>query len=92
MAIELGDRVRDKMTGLAGIAIGVTNWIYGCRRIVVQPEEAKDGKPAETFCVDEPQLSVVKKGVITPIYPVVSEPKQDAPKRTHGPRSDPPRY
>jgi hypothetical protein len=52
--VELGDRVEDKITGLKGIIIGITNWLYGCLRVTVQPEEAKDGKPADTFCVDEP--------------------------------------
>lgn len=83
--IELGDRVRDKITGLKGIAIGVTNWLFGCRRFCVQPEESKDGKPLETFVVDEPQLEIVKKGVVLPPTPVAAS----EPVRKHGPRDDP---
>lgn len=82
MNIKLGDRVKDKISGLKGIAIGMTDWLYGCRRFCVQPEEAKDGKPAETFHVDEPQLDLVKAGAIVP-------PPKDSPKpRSHGPRED----
>ena len=80
--IKLGDRVKDKITGLKGIAIGATDWLYGCRRICVQPEEAKDGKPAESFHVNEPQLELIKERVIVP--PI----KTAEPKRTHGPRED----
>lgn len=87
--IELGDRVKDKITGLKGVAVGVTYWLYGCRRFVLQPEEGKDGKPAETFVVDEPQLDLVKKGVVQPpqVAPL-PEPVAAAPRR-HGPRNDP---
>lgn len=84
--IELGDRVKDRITNLKGIAIGVTNWLYGCKRIVVQPEEAKDGKPAETFCVDAPQLEVLKKGVVSP--PQAAPSPSPRPSR-HGPMRDP---
>lgn len=59
MAIKLGSKVRDKVTGLEGIAIARTEWLNGCFRIVIQPQEFKDGKPVESYCVDEPQLEVV---------------------------------
>ena len=82
MHIHLGDRVRDKITKLSGIAVGVTEWLYGCRRIGVQPEEGKDGKPIEQFWVDEPQLEVVARGVIL----VAAMRTPDA---TGGPRPEP---
>jgi hypothetical protein len=42
--VQLGDRVRDRMTGFSGIAIAITEWLYNCRRITVQPTELdKDG-------------------------------------------------
>jgi hypothetical protein len=62
--IELGDRVKDKISGLKGIAVAITQWLYGCRRVTIQPEELKDGKPVDNFTADEPQLDVVKKGVL----------------------------
>lgn len=64
MKIELGDRVKDKITGLKGVVIGVTYWLYGYRQFVIQPESANDGKPAETFVMDEQRLDMVKKGVV----------------------------
>ena len=59
--IELGDRVKDRITGLTGIAIARTEWLYGCVRYSVQPEETKDGKPADCYVVDAHQLEVVQK-------------------------------
>ncbi len=75
--IELGDRVKDRITGLKGIAVGISKYLYGCTRIAVQPEEAKDGKPAEWFHVDEPQLELMKKSVVS---------GRETP--THGPREN----
>jgi len=59
--IELGDRVQDRITKQQGIAIGITKWLFGCVRISVQPEEVKDGKPVEAFCIDVAQCTLVKK-------------------------------
>ena len=73
--IELGDRVKDKISGLKGIVVGISNYLYGCRRISIQPEESKDGKPAEWFTIDEPQVDVVEKAAIN---------GRETP--THGPR------
>lgn len=60
MKVKLGQKVRDKLTGLEGAAIARTEWLYGCVRIVIQPFGEKDGKPFETFVVDEPQCELVK--------------------------------
>lgn len=81
--IELGDRVKDAVTGLSGIAIARTTWLHGCDRIAVQPEKlGKDGKVQDNATFDEPQLILVKKKVIAST-PVTS------PARTRGgPRDD----
>jgi len=86
--IELGDRVKDKITGLEGIVTGRYEYLYGCLRMSVQPEKAKDGKPVESFVLDEPQLELLKKAVIVPPQGTTAkdEPKKE---RTHGPRNDP---
>jgi hypothetical protein len=57
--IKLGSKVRDKITGLTGIAVGRTEWLHGCARISVQPQELKDGKPCEISSYDEPQIEVL---------------------------------
>ena len=59
--IALGDRVKDRISGLAGIVVAKTEWLYGCVRVAVQPEKiGKDGKPLEMQTFDEPQLDLVR--------------------------------
>ncbi len=59
--INLGDKVKDSVTGFAGIAVGKTTWLHGCNRITVQPEGVnKEGKTYESQSFDEPQLIIVK--------------------------------
>ena len=36
--IVLGDRVRCRITGFAGVVVARTDWIYGCMRWGVQRE------------------------------------------------------
>ncbi len=57
--VGLGDRARDTITGFQGIVIGITDWLANCRRIGIQPEELKDGKPLEAVWFDEPHVELV---------------------------------
>ena len=77
MKVKLGQKVRDTISGNEGTAIGRTEWIHGCVRIVIQPEGTKDGVPFDTFVIDEPQLVVVDKKAAPEAEP------------RHGPRADP---
>jgi hypothetical protein len=63
-SIELGDTVKDRITGIEGVVMGHTRWLYGCDRITIQPQEVKDGKPAEMTTFDLPQLELVRKRVV----------------------------
>jgi hypothetical protein len=56
MAIKLGTKVKDPITGAEGTAIGKTDWLYGCTRIAVQMPLNKDGKVPDMVWFDEPQL------------------------------------
>ena len=84
--IELGDRVRDKLSGGIGIVVAITDWLYGCRRVNIQPEELKEGKLVDTFVVDDPQLEILEKGII-----VNSRKGERKEVSFHGPRKDPTR-
>lgn len=64
--IHLGDRAKDRISGFVGIVTGITEWLYGCRRIGLQGEKLKDGKPQETVWVDEGQAILVKPEVVKP--------------------------
>lgn len=79
-SINLGDRVRDKITGFEGVVTARTEWLYGCVRVTVQPEKMKDGKTLESQNFDEPQMKILKRGAIQHMQP--QQP------RTYGPRDD----
>ena len=57
--IQLGQKVKDVITGAVGVAIARTEWLYGCIRITFQPARREDGKVPDTICVDEGQLEAV---------------------------------
>jgi len=61
---ELGDRVRDTVTGFVGIYAGCTRWLTGCDRITIEPETLRDGKPGEMASFDETRIELVKKSVV----------------------------
>src|SRR5690348_3433643 len=58
--IELGSKVRDKVTGVVGIVTGRHNYLHGCTRLSIQPQELKDGKPVDTTGADEPQCELLE--------------------------------
>ena len=57
--VLLGAKVRDKVTGLEGIAVSRHDYLYGCTRISIQPEVDKDGKVPDIHTCDAPQLEIV---------------------------------
>ena len=65
---NLGDRVKDKVTGFCGLVTAKTTWMNGCVRVGVQSEKLKDGIPQEVQWIDEAQLTVVKRGIVKPGY------------------------
>ena len=81
--IQLGDIAKDTVTGFEGVVIGITQWLYGCRRISIQPRELKDGKPIEHVSFDEPQVEVIRQGAVASVE------TQPAIARTGGPRPEP---
>jgi hypothetical protein len=88
--IRLGDRVRDRITGFEGVVIGITDWLYQCRRPIVQPTTlTSEGKTNDSQSFDEEQLEVIQVGAFAP---KVEAPTQEATQpKTGGPRDTPPR-
>ena len=74
---QLGDEVRDSVTGFRGIVVAYCNWLHGCARLTVQPRKLKDGKPIEPITFDELQLELVQENRHVPDT------------RTGGPRPEP---
>jgi hypothetical protein len=58
---ELGSKVKDTITGFAGVLTCRTQWLHGCNTYGVQPQELKDGKPMERTHFDEPQLELIEE-------------------------------
>lgn len=84
--VQLGDKVKDAVTGFTGIAVGRSEWLNGCVRIAVQSDKLKDGLPTESHWIDEPQLSVIKAGVVSAQRAPNGGPRPD-PKRAIDPKA-----
>lgn len=82
MAIKLGSKVRDTISGYEGIATARTEYLYGCVRITIESQTLKDGKPVEAAWFDEQRVEVLEEGA-----PVV-QPTSSA--KAGGPQNDPP--
>ena len=57
--VNLGDEVKDTITGFDGVAVCRDEWLNGCVRIGVQTRELKDGKPISIQWFDESQLEII---------------------------------
>lgn len=75
---ELGDRVKDTITGYTGVIIGMSQWTTGCARASVQAPVDKDGKVPDSIGIDVLTLEMVKAG-----------PRHDADRSKGGPRPEP---
>jgi len=58
--IQLGDLVRDSITGFEGIANARMEFLNKCIRFQVQPQSLHEGQPIEAHVFDEEQLIIVK--------------------------------
>lgn len=65
--VNLGDKVKDIITGFEGIAVAQTNHLYGCSHIVVEPMKmGKDGEPQDNRTFDEQRVTVLERSVVKP--------------------------
>ena len=86
--IELGDVARDRLTGLEGVVVATTEWLYGCRRVTLQPQTLKEGKPLDSQTFDEPQVELVGAAKFERY---VEEAPAPQPEKSGGPRPEPER-
>lgn len=62
--IPLGSKAKDIHTGFQGTLIAYTEWLYGCPRLTIEPQELdKDGKVQDARWFDEPRVKVVVEEV-----------------------------
>ena len=64
--VKLGDVVRDRISGFAGVATSRTEYLNGCVRWQVSPQHLHDGKPIEAHFFDEEQLDRVDAPAVVP--------------------------
>ena len=62
--IKLGSEVKDEMTGMKGVAIGRSEYLYGCASIWIQPKGLVNGEPKKSIWVDEQRVVVLKPPVV----------------------------
>lgn len=74
--IRVGDEAKDAITGFKGVVVAKTEWLNGCARLTIQPQELNKGKPIDAHTFDENQLILVKAT------------KYEAKRDTGGPRDD----
>jgi hypothetical protein len=65
MEIQLGSKVKDKISGFTGIATSKTVFMNGCVRVQIDPDKLnKDGDLIEGAVFDEVQLEVIKTPIM----------------------------
>jgi len=62
--VELGDRVKDKVTGFVGVATAEVRYLNKCVQYCVEARVGKDNKKPETAYIDIDQLVVLKKNAV----------------------------
>jgi len=81
----LGDRLRDKVTGISGIALGITKYATGCIHYGICPEKANEkGEIPDWIWLDGSRVSLEDESAIE--FPSIH--LGDAP--TSGPGDDAP--
>jgi len=60
---DLGKRAKDKITGFTGVLTARCEFLTGCNRYCIQPQELKDGKPIDSIYFDEAQIEIISDGI-----------------------------
>ena len=63
--IELGIKVKDKITGFEGVVTGYVEYLSGCNQALVAPRVKEDGSLIDSEWIDEQRLDRVGKTQIT---------------------------
>jgi len=61
MAIKLGDKVTDSVSGFTGIAIARTEYMFRSAVVGVEADDTRDGKAPDTAWFDERRLMPAKE-------------------------------
>ena len=68
MKFDIGDKLRDKISGFEGIVTAKTEWYNGCKRYRLEPDKLnpETGGLIEDETFDEDQLEKVRKVKVRP--------------------------
>jgi hypothetical protein len=84
--VELGNKVKDLISGFGGIAVGRIEYLYGCSQIQIEPDRLdKDGKHVDARWFDEQRVEVLK-----PMVAVISPDSRPSAEIPGGDRDDKP--
>lgn len=81
MNLNIGDKVRDKVSGFSGIVTGIVDYISGCKQALVGPKIDKDGKPIDSQWFDVQRLEVLKTNFLKLENAATPGPDREPPKR-----------
>jgi len=59
--VEVGDKVKDMVSGIEGTTVSKTEFLNGCVQFGVQPKVKKGTNEINTWNIDEEQLKVISK-------------------------------
>lgn len=64
--IQLGQTVKDSITGVEGVVVGTAQYLTGCQQACVQPRGKEDDttKVPGSIWIDEDRLIVLVKGIV----------------------------
>lgn len=80
--INLGDKVRDTISGFEGIAIGHSKFLHGCDTIGIKPQGLHDGQPIAAHWFDINQVETIEADAVKPTRQ--HDPKPGGPRPTPG--------
>lgn len=77
--INLGDKVKDTISGFEGIATAIIHYLNGCNHIGIAPQVLHDGATIEVHYFDDQQCELIEAGVVEvgnrePGGPMLSKP------------------
>jgi hypothetical protein len=77
---NLGDRVKDRISGFTGIVTGKAHYLYGCTQCSIKPQGLHNGAPIDADWFDEPQLEVLEENALAPAEEDAGGPARNTPR------------
>jgi hypothetical protein len=65
MKVQLGDTVKDRITGFQGVVTGRCEYITGCNQVLVVPKIKSDGSFSESVWFDEQRVDILSEPRVT---------------------------